>query len=71
MNLITKKFNKWSTTEILKERSEIFILEYMDNIDYNSLHCFFWEGNKLIAYLRAFYQDDNKGIIHVVMKLEI
>ncbi len=66
MNLISKKFNELSATEIyeiLKARSEIFILEQnihyqdMDDIDYNSLHCFFMENNKVTAYLRAFYQD--------------
>ena len=53
MNLISKKFNELSTTEIyeiLKARSEIFILEQnihyqdMDGVDYNSLHCFFMES---------------------------
>ena len=74
MNLISKKFNELSTTEIyeiLKARSEIFILEQnihcqdMDDIDYNSLHCFFMENNKVIAYLRAFYQDCNKDIVKI------
>lgn len=74
MNLISKKFNELSTTEIyeiLKARSEIFILEQninyqdMDDIDYNSLHCFFMENNKVIAYLRAFYQDGNKDTVKI------
>lgn len=72
MNLISKEFNELTTTElyeILKARSKIFIMEQnihyqdMDDIDYNSLHCFFMEDNKVIAYLRAFYQD--KGIIKI------
>ena len=74
MNLISKKFNELSATEIyeiLKARSEIFVIEQnihyqdMDNIDYNSLHCFFMEDNKVVAYLRAFYQDDNKDIVRI------
>ena len=74
MNLISKKFNELSNTEIyeiLKARSEIFILEQnihyqdIDDIDYKSLHCFFMENNKVIAYLRAFYQDDNKDIVKI------
>ena len=31
----------------------------MDDVDYDSLHCFFVEDNKVIAYLRAFYEKDN------------
>ena len=74
MNLISKKFNELSATEIyeiLKARSEIFILEQnihyqdMDDIDYNSLHCFFMENNKVTAYLRAFYPDNNKDIVKI------
>lgn len=47
--------------EILKARSEVFLLEQkiccldMDNIDYQSLHCFLWEDGSVTAYLRAFY----------------
>ena len=68
MNLIAKQFNVLTTIEvyeILKARSEIFIMEQnicyqdMDDIDYDSLHCFFVEDNKVIAYLRAFYEKDN------------
>ena len=68
MNLIAKQFNELTTTEvyeILKVRSEIFVIEQnicyqdMDDVDYDSLHCFFVEDNKVIAYLRAFYEKDN------------
>ena len=74
MNLISKKFNELSAAEIyeiLKARSEIFVIEQnihyqdMDNIDYDSLHCFFMKDNKVVAYLRAFYQDDNKDIVRI------
>ena len=74
MNLITKKFNELTTTElyeILKARAEIFIIEQniqyqdMDNIDYKSLHCFFMEDNKVVAYLRAFYKDYEKTIVQI------
>lgn len=46
--------------EILKARSKIFLLEQniicqdMDDIDYDSLHCFIVNGTKTMAYLRAF-----------------
>lgn len=67
MNLIVKKFNELTVSElyeILKSRSEIFNLEQkihcqdMDDIDYKSIHCFFKENNRVIAYLRAFYSDE-------------
>ena len=74
MNLIAKKFEELDIAElyeILKARAEIFIMEQnihyqdLDNIDYKSLHCFFMEGNKVIAYLRAFYQEDNNDIVRI------
>ena len=74
MNLIVKKFNELTTKElyeILKARSEIFIMEQnihyidMDNVDYKSLHCFFMENDKVIAYLRAFYENDDKDIVRI------
>lgn len=74
MRLIAKKFNELTTTElyeILKARSEIFHMEQniwyqdMDDVDYHSLHCFFMEGNKVIAYLRAFYEEDNKDFVKI------
>lgn len=80
MNLISKKFEELNTVElyeILKARSEIFIMEQnihyqdMDNIDYRSLHCFFMEDNKVTAYLRAFFQDENKEVVKVGRVLTI
>lgn len=74
MNLIAKKFSELTANElyeILKARAEIFIIEQhinyqdMDDIDYKSLHCFFTENNQVIAYLRAFYQDNNKETVTI------
>ena len=74
MQLIVKKFNELTTKElyeILKSRAEIFIIEQninyqdLDDIDYKSLHCFYQEDEKVIAYLRAFYKDDNKDIVKI------
>lgn len=74
MDLIAKEFNELTTNElyeILKARAEIFIMEQninyqdMDDIDYKSLHCFFIDDNKVVAYLRVFYTDDNKDIVKV------
>jgi Predicted acyltransferase len=67
MNFISKTFDELSSRElyeILKARSQIFILEQhieyqdMDDIDYQSLHCFMSENDKVVAYLRAFYKED-------------
>lgn len=74
MNLTAKRFEELDTKElyeILKARAEIFIMEQnmhyqdMDNVDYKSLHCFFIEENKVIAYLRSFYQEDNSDIVRI------
>ena len=74
MNLITKKFEELNTIElyeILKARSAIFNMEQnihyqdMDDIDYKSLHCFFLEENKIVAYLRAFYEGDGTEVVKV------
>ena len=81
MNVIIKKFDELTTTElyeILKARAEIFIMEQninyqdMDDIDYKSVHCFIQEGNKVIAYLRAFYKSEDKSVVKIgrVLTLE-
>lgn len=78
MNLFVKNFEELHTAElyeILKARAEIFIMEQnicyqdMDDIDYNSLHCFFMENGKVIAYLRAFYRDKDVVKIGRVLTL--
>ena len=74
MNLIIKKFDELTNTElyeILKSRAAIFIIEQninyqdLDDIDYNSIHCFYKENDKVTAYLRAFYKEDNKDIVKI------
>ena len=81
MNLISKRFDELSNREvyeILKSRAEIFIMEQninyqdMDNVDYDSLHCFFADDNRVVAYLRAFYQDAEKTVVKIgrVLTLE-
>lgn len=57
--------------EILKSRSEIFLLEQniicqdMDDVDYDSLHCFLQEGNRVVAYLRAYYKEGDRSVVKV------
>ena len=79
MELYAKYFHELNTTElyeILKARTEIFAVEQniiyqdMDNIDYDSLHCFFMEDGRVIAYLRAFYQDEDVVKIGRVLTVE-
>lgn len=74
MDLISKQFDELTTKElyeILKARAEIFIMEQdicyqdMDDIDYRSMHCFFVENDKVIAYLRAFYQGGSKDVVRI------
>lgn len=81
MKLIAKRFEELTNRElyeILKSRTEIFLLEQdikcqdMDDTDYDSLHCFFLEDGRVIAYLRAFHQDDDRTIVKIgrVLTLE-
>ena len=79
MQFIAKKFNELSTSElyeIVKSRAEIFLLEQniicqdMDDKDYDSLHCFFTDDKRVIAYLRAFGSGDNAVTIGRVLTLE-
>lgn len=79
MKLIAKNFNELSNSElyeILKSRTEIFTLEQkivcqdIDDIDYDSLHCFFMEDNRVVAYLRAFYINENVVKIGRVLTLK-
>ena len=79
MNFISKRFNELTTVElyeILKSRTEIFLLEQriicqdMDCKDYESLHCFFADGNRIIAYLRAFCSGEGAVTIGRVLTLE-
>lgn len=68
MKFKSKFFNELTSSElyeILKSRAEIFIVEQgvayqdLDDADYDALHCFFTEGEKICAYLRAFRIDDS------------
>ena len=74
MKLITKYFHELTTTElyeILKSRAEIFVVEQnciyqdLDDIDYQSLHIFYEDNGKVIAYLRAFEKDSETGIVQM------
>lgn len=79
MEFRAKKFKELTTIEIyeiLKSRAEIFLLEQriicqdMDGKDYESLHCFFVENDRVIAYLRAFCSGDGVVTVGRVLTLE-
>ncbi len=74
MEFYCKKFDELTNRqvyEILKSRTEIFLLEQdircqdMDNVDYQSLHCFVEAGNRVIAYLRIYYKDGDRKIVKI------
>ena len=74
MNLVIKNFEELTTTElyeILKTRSEIFVVEQncvyqdIDDIDYNSLHVFYEQNNKVLAYLRIFNKKNDENTIQL------
>lgn len=80
MQLIAKKFNELNTVElyeILKARAEIFAIEQgicyqdMDDVDYQSLHCFLTKDARVVAYLRAFYIEGSQDVVKIGRVLTI
>jgi len=80
MNFIAKNFSELSLTElyeILKVRSQIFILEQnmhcqdIDGTDPQARHFFLEENGKVLAYLRAFYIDDSKTVVRIGRVLSV
>ncbi len=67
VEFLSKSFDELNTKElyeIIKARNTVFLLEQkiicqdLDDIDYESLHCFMVENGRVAAYLRAFYIDE-------------
>ena len=62
--------------EILKARAAVFVKEQSiiyvdeDDVDYVSLHCFFWEDEIVKAYLRAYPGDEGTIRIGRVLTIE-
>ncbi len=80
MNFIAKNFSELSLTElyeILRARSQIFILEQnmhcqdIDGVDFKARHFFIEEDGRVLAYLRAFYDDDSKSVVRIGRVLSI
>ena len=79
MEFKKKYFNELSNVElyeILKARAAIFIVEQkciyqdLDDIDYNSLHIFYEDNKKIIAYLRIFPKEKDVVQIGRVLSIE-
>ena len=79
MEFKKKYFNELSNIElyeILKARAAIFIVEQkciyqdLDDIDYNSLHIFYEDNKKIIAYLRIFPKEKDVVQIGRVLSIE-
>lgn len=79
MDFVIKKFNDLTNNElyeILKSRAEVFVKEQnityidADDIDYDSLHIFKIDNNRVVAYLRAYYKDKDTVKIGRVLTLE-
>lgn len=80
MEFIVKRFEQLTEKEvyeILKARAEIFMMEQnimyldMDDIDYKSLHCFFTEEGRVLAYLRAFHEEEGDEEVRIGRVLSI
>lgn len=74
MEFVGKFFEELTASqvyEILKSRSKIFMLEQdircldMDDMDYQSRHCFLEDKGRVVAYLRAFYTDEHKCTVKI------
>lgn len=79
MEFISKSFLELNTHElyeIIKSRTQIFLIEQniicqdLDDVDYNSLHCFFYENKRVVAYLRAFLSEKDVVGVGRVLTLE-
>ncbi len=80
MEFVAKFFDELSNREvyeILKARAAVFIKEqginYLDedDVDYKSLHCFFWKDEKVVGYLRAFFDERHEGFVNIGRVLTI
>ena len=79
MDFFAKEFSSLTVDELyelLKSRAEIFLLEQeilyqdLDDVDKNALHCFFFDGKRVNACLRAFRKEDDTVMVGRVLTLE-
>lgn len=80
MKFTAKNFNELSSLElyeILKARSQVFIVEQnmhcqdMDGVDLTARHFALSQDGKVLAYLRAFYEDGEKTAVRVGRVLSV
>lgn len=80
MDFIAKYFDELSLDElyeILRARSQIFIVEQnmhcqdIDGVDIKARHFFIEDGGKVLAYLRAFYDGENKACVRIGRVLSV
>ena len=66
MMFISKKFNELSAAElyeILRARVSVFVVEQncpypeLDGVDYDSLHIYYEDNGKVMAYMRAYVME--------------
>ena len=71
MKFVAKSFDELigsEVYEILKSRAKVFMFEQkiwyldMDNIDYKAQHLFLEENGEVLAYLRAFFEENSEAI---------
>lgn len=74
MEFFAKEFSQLTTRElyeILKARCGVFVVEQkmncqdLDDLDYRSIHFCFYENQKVTAYFRAFFADEQNKIIQI------
>lgn len=79
MNFVAKVFSELTTDElyeIIRSRAEIFLLEQniicqdLDGKDRDAIHCFFLNGNRVVAYLRVIPTGEGAVTIGRVLTLE-
>lgn len=74
MKFFAKQFSELTTGElyeILKARCGVFVVEQkmncqdLDDVDYKSTHFYLCENQKVIAYFRSFFADEDCKIIQL------
>lgn len=74
MKFEAKVFSELSTTELyelLRSRAEVFVGEQKilypdpDGLDYEALHCFFFENGRVVACLRGFAEPGDGETVHI------
>ncbi len=74
MNFEAKTFSELSTAELyelLSSRAKVFVGEQKilypdpDGLDYEALHCFFWEDGRAVACLRGFAEPGDAETVHI------